>query len=106
MNTRLTLVIAGVLLVVAAAFVSNNGLERVLLSDVSWMLGWGATLFRALLAAHGVALLIAGIVWMRRSRAKNLATPDHRMKTSRMSWIILVGLCLLALVLRLLRLDT
>jgi hypothetical protein len=106
MKTRLVLVIAGSLLVVTAALAPNSAIERALLSDASRTLGWGATLFRALLATHGVALLIAGIIWMRRPQAKNLATPDYQIKTSRMSWIILAGLCLLALGLRLLRLDT
>ena len=100
------LIIAGTLLAVAAALVSNGALERALLSDASRTLGWGATLFRALLAAHGAALIVAGIFWMRRPHTKGPEPPDYPVKTSRRSGFVLAGLCLLALALRLWRLDT
>src|SRR5215510_12901781 len=100
------LVIAGTLLALWAALISNGALERALLSDMSRTLGWGATLFRALLATHGAALIVAGIVRMRRPHAKGSEPPDYAVKTSRRSWLTLAFLCLLALVLRLWRLDT
>jgi len=90
-------------------FVSNGALERALLGGASRTLGWGATLFRALLATHGAALIVAGIIWMRRSPVASQGPPAYPVKTSRTSrsaWHILAGLCLLALVLRLWRLDT
>ncbi len=103
-------VIAGALLTVAAALASTGALERALLSDTSRTLGWGATLFRALLAMHGVALIVAGIIWMRRLPAKSSEPLDRHASTGAetgvRSWLILTGLCLLALALRLWRLDT
>src|SRR5262245_7581444 len=98
-------VITGSLLAIAAALVSNVHLERSLLSDTSRTLGWGATLFRALLAMHGSALIVAGIVRMRGPNTKSSEPPDSQVKTSRRSWLALACLCLLALVLRLWRLD-
>lgn len=100
------LIVAGILLTGAAAVVSNGVLERALLSDMSRTLGWGATLFRALLAMHGVVLIIGGIVWRRRQPAKDVAALDSSIKTSRTVWIALAALSLLALALRLWRLDT
>ncbi|MGE0126715.1 MAG: glycosyltransferase family 39 protein [Blastocatellales bacterium] len=100
------LIVAGSLLVCVAAAVSNAALERALLSDTSRTLGWGATLFRALLAIHGAALIFAGAFLRRHSRAESSAPPDFSMKTSRAVWLALAGLSLLALILRLWRLDT
>ncbi|HKQ77195.1 MAG TPA: glycosyltransferase family 39 protein [Blastocatellia bacterium] len=98
-------VIGGSLLAVAAALLSNGTLERALLSDSSRTLGWGASLFRSLLAAHGAALIVAGIIWMRRPHTKSSEPKDSPVKTSREWWLALAGLCLLALALRLWRLD-
>lgn len=100
------LIAAGSLLFGAAVFVSNGALERALLSDTSRTLGWGATLFRALLAAHGLALIAAGIVWKRRWQAKSAPPPDSSTKSGWAVWLTLVGMSMLALILRLWRLDT
>ncbi len=100
------LVIAGSLLAGAAGFVSNGALERALLSDATRTLGWGSTLFRALLVIHGAALIGAGIVLTRFSQAKNSKPPERPVKTSRKAWLMISVLCLSALALRLWRLDT
>ncbi len=100
------LAIAGSLLAIAAAAISNGALERALLSDTSRTLSWGATLFRILLATHGAALAVAGIALIRRRRTKRSDAHDYTMNTSRRSWLALACLCLLALALRLWRLDT
>ncbi len=100
------LIVAGILLTGAAAVVSNGVLERALLSDTSRTLGWGATLFRALLALHGAALIAAGIILRRRPMAKESTPADSPAKTGRTVWIALAALSLLALALRLWRLDT
>ena len=69
------LIAAGILLAGAAALVSNGALERALLSDASRTLGWGATLFRVLLAIHGAALIVAGIVQMKSDKLQFVAAP-------------------------------
>jgi hypothetical protein len=119
----LALIVTGSLLVVAAAIVSNGALERALLSDASRTLGWGATLFRALLATHGAALIVAGIIQIRPDKLQLVAvsvmgqsseqrqtevcrTFSESPKTSGRVWLTLAGLSLLALMLRLWKLDT
>ncbi|MGH9935780.1 MAG: glycosyltransferase family 39 protein, partial [Blastocatellia bacterium] len=112
----MALIIAGGLLIILAALVSNDAMEQALLTDTSRTLGWGATLFRALLACHGLALILAAMIWRRSAnRLEVNSTPtfdvrsrlfDSSRKTSRTVWIALIGLSLLAMALRLWRLDS
>ncbi len=100
-----SLLVFGALLM-CGALLSNSGWETLLLTNTSRSLGWGATLFRVLLAMHGITLLLAGW-WWRKQPATDAAQPNpNTPTTSRTAWLILAGLCVLALGLRLWRLNT
>jgi hypothetical protein len=113
MYRRLILAMIGVLLVGLAGLISNDQIERALVSDPARSLSWGPTLFRALLAFHGIVLALAAIAWKRVSlpgatpAAPEIAgsEPGGR-EGGRLSWFILIGLSVLALALRLWQLDT
>src|SRR5215470_911178 len=104
---------AGVVLVGAAGLGSSATIERMLLHDPTRTLGWGTTLFRVLLAGHGMALLLLtstlGIRCLRTN--KSLVPPISRVtarippETDRRVCGILIVLSLLALALRLWRLN-
>lgn len=108
------LVITGVLLIAVAGLVSNGMIERALVGDSGRSLVWGPTLFRALLAFHGLVLALAAIFWDRSPlrRASCPAPgptrdePGGDQETSRATWFILIGLSALALALRLGNLDS
>ncbi len=108
-----SLVTSGALLLLLAAAVPNRAFESALLGTTSRSLAWGPTLFRSLLALHGIALMIAGIVWVRRRRdraeSSQSASPTHKHRAQsadRLPWLILTVLGLLALGSRLWRLDS
>jgi hypothetical protein len=104
---------AGVVLVGVAGLISNATIERMLLRDPVRTLGWGTTLFRILLAGHGLALLLlTSVVWQRCLRTDKSIIPPMSHGTARVlpqtdrrGWGVLFGLSLLALALRLWRLD-
>lgn len=100
-----TSIVVGTLLLLAAALVSDADYHRALLTDTSRSLSWGPTLFRVLLAIHGLALVFAGLVW-RKNAASTGSEPAQRQKTDKTDYIILVVLTVVALGLRLFRLNT
>jgi hypothetical protein len=53
------LLVLGVILIGISWLIGNGDIERALVNSPSRTLGWGPTLFRALLAAHAVVLLLA-----------------------------------------------
>jgi mannosyltransferase len=100
--------LAGALFLLAAALVSNNALERALLSDATRSLSWGPTLFRLLLAGHGLALVLVALRLMKTSAATKLVAKSSatQHEASWYPWLVLTVLSLIALGLRLWRLNT
>jgi len=104
---RAATAIAGVALVVVAAVTSGPGIEARLLGQASGRLEWGPDLFRALLAFHGLALIAAAALAMRRA-SRPAAAPSAlppALPGSR-TWLALAALAAVALTLRLWRLGT
>jgi len=100
---------AGLLLAVAALLISNRAIELALLSDAGRSLSWGATLFRALLFVHAMALVVVCVRLMKKSVSKPPSLPSsnpQRTETNRNVWLALLILSVIALVLRLWRLNT
>lgn len=109
----IALLAIGVILVGFAWLVENGDLERALVSDPSRSLEWGPTLFRAVLAFHGLLLILTAIVWRRRLLAARHASlrsagaeENSSQSTTRTQWLALCGLSVLALALRLWNLNT
>jgi hypothetical protein len=107
------LLVLGVILIGISWLIGNGDIERALVNSPSRTLGWGPTLFRALLAAHAVVLLLAGALWRRRLLTGERApinTPEAREAYSasegKTPWLILCGLSALALGLRLWQLNS
>lgn len=102
----------GAILLLAAGFMSNAGLERALLGESSGALTWGPSLFRALLAFHGTALIAFSVNRSRTraaSRAHHFADDqpvDRASDTPRWAWGALVALTVVALGLRLWKLNS
>ena len=96
-----SLAAVGVLLVAAAALVSNGAIERAL-TGAAGGLSWGPTLFRALLAFHGLVLIAAGAAAGPPTRKRE--PPADRVP--RAAWAVLIALTAIALVLRLVGLNT
>lgn len=97
---------AGILLVIASVLLNSGVLEAALVSDPARRLGWGATLFRSLLAAHGIGLILASLF---SHLITPLAGPERQLRKSDFSGkalAILIGLSILALGLRMWRLET
>lgn len=89
-----------------ALFVSNSDIERALLGTSTGALGWGASLFRALLAAHAVGLAAVGFVWARGAREPEVSIAPTPGRGDWWPWLVLAGLSVLALALRLWALDS
>lgn len=106
MNRRsflsVSFVVIGGLLLLFAALVSNAVYHQALLTNTSRSLSWGPTLFRVLLAVHGLALIVAGL--MKRKQADSTAARSY--KIDRQAYAILAFLTIIALGLRLFRLNT
>jgi mannosyltransferase len=98
-------VVAGVTMVLAAALVSNRSLTLALVSDASHDLRWGPSLFRVLLGIHGLALAGAGILARRRAAPSDLGGPVDP-GVSRGTWVAVASLCVVALLMRLYKLDS
>ncbi len=101
---------AGLALIVAAAWLSSDTIERILIGRADGSLSWGPGLFRVMLAIHGFVLLACGIATRRM-----VGSADHRQEeplTSEVDglgkrhWSALAALTLVALALRLWRLDS
>ncbi len=90
----------------AAALLTNAALENTLLGEATGRLSWGSTLFRALLAFHGLVLLIVGAVSLLpnqagRRRPVNPGVARDIQPTSASTWLALAGMTVIAVVLRL-----
>ena len=92
------LLIAGTVLVLAAALVSNTSIEMAL-GRAPGSLLWGPALFRGLLAFHGALLFVAAR--RKKSTSRGIAAPMPDVP-----WLGLVVLSVVALALRLIRLNT
>lgn len=112
MYWRGVLIAIGCALIAAAAFVSNADISRALLSDTSRTLSWGPALFRSLLVVHGLALAFVAVSFSRNDCAvkdsadARRARKDSSPQTSRLSWAALIILSIIALSLRLWRLES
>ena len=95
--SRLPLLIAGTLLVLAGAFWNNSGIESAFGRDIG-SLAWGPTLFRVLLVLHGVVLIA-----LTRLQSKRVSRPTTR---NTAAWWTLSAITLVALALRLWKLNT
>jgi len=104
---RVALIVLGAVLLVATLAVSNSALERSLRGDATGALSWGPSLFRGLIAFHALLLLLLGIRGLRRAE-DNGAVPAYREphQTRRFPWVIIATLSLVALVLRLWKLES
>ena len=104
--------VAGLGLIAVAMLFANGAIEHALVSNPSRSLAWGPTLFRALLAFHGAALLVVALVSLKSvnrpavsSMFPDLSLDESRATTWR-SWVALSVLTLLALALRLWHLNS
>lgn len=109
----LCLILIGCAMVLTAGLISGRGIEQALLGDGSRSLGWGTLLFRLLLAGHGAALTISGIVCWRSKGKSDVSQPANyrdgvgevKRAVSR-PWLILTALSVVALLLRLWHLNS
>jgi mannosyltransferase len=102
------LVLGGKLLVIAGAFLGSETIQRALLSEPNRSLSWGPILFRCLLIAHGLILTFVAARMVMGIKGQLPAEPRFkiRTKTGWHWWVALVGLSMIALGLRLWRLNT
>jgi mannosyltransferase len=101
--------IVGALMLVAAALISGNAIERFLIGGQRRTLLWGPSLFRGLLVVHGLVLISAGIVWLKSrpsQRPMDLSDSDGGAAANRTTWMILIALTVLALGLRIWKLNS
>lgn len=103
----------GAVLVCLAVLISDRTIEQALLGAQTGSLQWGPTLFRALLAGHGLALAFSGLACWRAARI----TPKSQLSfsqliaggsapTGKRIWLLLAGLSVVALGLRLWNLNS
>ena len=108
MNRRsilsLSFIFVGGLLLLFAVLVSNADYHQALLTNTSRSLSWGPTLFRVLLAVHGAALIVAGMVWRRNVQSSGFSR--NSVKPDKQAFAILSVLTIVGLVLRMFRLNT
>ena len=108
----LSALVAGLGLIAAAILFSNGAIEHALVSNPTRSLAWGPALFRALLAVHGVALLVVALVSLKSvgrpaiSSMSSALSLDESRSTTWRSWVALSVLTMLALALRLWHLNT
>lgn len=102
---RLSVFLIGILLLAGAALFSNSAIETTLLGKADGKLEWGPTLFRGMLAVHGIALLAWSYFAMRPRPSRPTALlDDHREVPGAYLWLAL--LCVIGLALRLYELGT
>ncbi len=94
----------GIALVGAAALLSNAAIEHALLGTATGALRWGPTLLRLLLAAQGVALMIAAAVV--RQTPLNAPLPVAAPRDDARAWALVAVLTAIALALRLWQLNS
>jgi hypothetical protein len=100
----LPLLLAGAGLLCFAALVSGGAIERALLGKATGSLAEGPTLLRAMAAVHGL-ILIAAALSLRRSTTQPEVYVEPR-SAGPTAWLILGLLLLIALALRLWRLES
>lgn len=96
-----TLLVLGLLFVVFAAAVPSAAYSRMLVSDAK-DLSWGPTLFRSLLAVHGILLAVFSL-WRRRLPVRTLGESNEaaeRRTITRGTYLLLTGFSAVALILR------
>lgn len=98
----LILFIAGIALISAAATISTDGLRLAMVSDPARSLEWGPALFRILLVWHGVVLMVAG-AYLRNHEEERTPVAE---RTPAWIWIALGAMSLVALGLRVWRLES
>ena len=106
---RTVLILCGALLLAVAAFVSGNDIERALVSDPQRSLSWGTALFRLLLAAHGLGLIVFAVFaprWRGEIAGSRMAVSTTETETTWRTWLLLGVLTVVALVLRIWQLNT
>src|SRR5688500_552295 len=102
----LVAVVAGLLLTLAAVVVSNTAIEHALLGADAKSLSWGPTLFRAMLALHGLVLAAAGLTRLRtHSTFHDKPAPPLVPPTPAAAWIALGLITAIAIGLRLYQLH-
>ncbi|MCM3874553.1 MAG: glycosyltransferase family 39 protein [Pyrinomonadaceae bacterium] len=112
--SRVILTVCGVLLITAAGLISNRAIERALVSDPTRSLSWGTTLFRFLLAAHGLGLMFCAMVAGKRGKDIAAKSSSHfaesalrtQRETAWHAWLALAVLSVIALGLRMWQLNT
>ena len=109
----IALLAIGVILIGFAWLVENGDIEHALVSDPSRSLEWGPTLFRAVLAFHGLLLLLTAVIWRRRllaaghsSDRSEAAEENSPRSTTKTQWVTLCGFSVIALALRLWNLNS
>jgi len=109
----LCLILLGCAMALAAGLISGRAIEQALLSTTSRSLTWGTLLFRLLLAGHGAALTISGILYWRSKGRSELPRPSSyrdalgdAKQAVRRPWVILTALSIIALLLRLWHLNS
>ena len=101
---------AGLPLILAAAWLSTDAIERILIGRADGSLSWGPGLFRVMLAVHGFMLLACAVATRR--MAGSAGQRQEKPLTSEVDgvgkrhWAALAALTLVALALRLWRLDS
>lgn len=108
---RTILILIGAGLVCFAAIVSNQSIERALLGNGAKSLDWGTTLFRSLLAFHGILIVGVGIFWKKFTKQtndsnSNFSQDSEETNTTRTTWLVLILLSVVALILRLWNLNS
>ena len=107
---QLVLSTIGLALIAAAAWLSSDAVERILLGRADGSLSWGPALFRVMSAIHGVVLLACGVAGRRvdakaaQRRAEPFASETDGL--GKRYWAALAALTLVASALRLWRLDS
>ena len=107
---QLVLSTIGLALIAAAAWLSSDAVERILLGRADGSLSWGPALFRVMSAFHGVVLLACGVAGRRvdakaaQRRAEPFASETDGL--GKRYWAALAALTLVASALRLWRLDS
>ena len=102
------LIAGGLALSIMALALSNTSIEVALRDGETGVLEWGPTLFRTLLALHGLVLisLAIGRFVCQDSEARIQANIPTKSGPRRGPWLLLISLCILAIFLRLYRLGT
>lgn len=98
-------ILTGFALALAGALITNRAFEAALVTDQNHSLEWGPSLFRALLVVHGLVIVVVAI-WIHKNGAPVPVATKAKPKTSRSSWLVLIGLVVIGSILRLWRLDT